>query len=252
MARFIASPSSFTHDTVPAVRRPSEAAAIQTLPEAHLASPYSTLRNRRRSTYPPPQHDLPADQRVTRRTATFDRGGRERPRHDGLAALFSEDKDGTDRPVSSESSSESSSTNENERGTRRRRSRFEIDGDAVPEPARDLHQPHTNSLPSRTAGRRRESNITGEETRFSRFFRRHQDDAGDATQPDDPAHSHSLFRHAPDFSFPLRTLPRVRRRGTTRYRGSAGGESEEVDVVENGTAGFMHNVWGTGRRPDGE
>jgi hypothetical protein len=248
-ARFIASPLSFTHDTTTTARRPSEAGVIQTLPEAHLASPYSTLRNRRHSTYPPPRHDLQADQRIARRTGTIAQSGGERLQHEGLAALFSEERDGTDRPPSSDSSSESSSTNDDERGTRRRRSRVEVDEGAVPEPARDLHQPHTNSLPSRTASRRRESNIAGEETRFSHFFRRHHDDAGDPSPPDDSAHSHSLFRHAPDFSFPLRTLPRVRRRGTTRYRG---GSEEAVDVVENGTAGFMHSVWGTGRRSDAE
>jgi hypothetical protein len=221
---------------------------IQPLPEAHLASPYSTLRNRRHSTYPPTQHDRTDGQRSARRREGDDRAGRQ-GRRDGLDGLFSEERI-TDRAASLSSSSESSSTTEDERAARRRQPHVDVDEDAVPEAARDLHQPRTNSLP-RTTSRRREAN-TGEETRFSHFFHRHRHDADDPSPLDDTGHhSHSLFRHAPDFSFPLRTLPRVRRQGTTRYLGD--GSDEAVDVGDNGTAGFMRSVWGTGRQQsDGE
>lgn len=216
-------------------------------PEAHLSSPYSTLRNRRHSTYPPPQHDRPDGQRRDGRRERDDRAGRQ-GRRDGLDGLFSEERM-TDR-AASPSSSESSSTTEDERAARRHHPHVDVDEDAVPEAARDLHQPHTNSLP-RTTSRRREANA-GEETRFSHFFHRHRHNADGPSPLDDSGHtSHSLFRHAPDFSFPLRTLPRVRRQGTTRYLGD--GSDEAVDVGENGTAGFMRSVWGTGRQQsDGE
>ncbi|KAI5452453.1 hypothetical protein NCC49_000616 [Naganishia albida] len=244
-ARFVSSPSSFTHDTT---HRPSEGEAIQPLPEAHLASPYSTLRNRRHSTYPPPQHGSGVEQRGTRRMATADRAGM-RERREGLPGLFSEERT-TDRAASpsSSSSSESSSTTDNEREALHHRPDVDGDEDAIPEAARDLHQARTDSLP-RSTSRRRETHA-GQESRLSHFFRRHHDEH-DATPPEDSGHtSHSLFRHAPDFSFPLRTLPRVRRRSTTRYRGTLGGESDgsERDIAEHGTAGFMHSVWGTGRQ----
>lgn len=169
---------------------------VQTVPEAHLGSPYEagTGRSRSRGTW---------------------RAGR------------------WDRPVvvgdSSSDEDEWSSRDGSDRAPGVEDARDEL---VVPEPAatRDGRL---------TRRRRRESTTAG----LPHLFRRHHDE-------DDPE---AALRQGHEFSFAsLRTLPRMRRRETTRYAGDGSDGERERETGRNGTAGFLHSVWGAGRPSDGE